>query len=40
MATQEDVLRVKLWVLAGVIGGMIIAVSFGLAIARLFLSTS
>ena len=38
VALREDVLRLKLWVLGGVIGGMVIAVSLGIAIARLFLS--
>lgn len=37
VALQKDVLGLKLWVLGGVIIGMITAVSFGIAIARLFL---
>ena len=37
VALREDVLRLKLWVLGGVIGGMVIAVTLGIAIARLFL---
>ena len=37
VALREDVLKLKLWVLGGVIGGMVIAVSLGIAIARLFL---
>ena len=36
VAMREDVLGMKIWVLGGVIGGMIVAVSLGLAIARLF----
>ena len=37
VALREDVLKLKLWVLGGVIGGMVIAVGLGIAIARLFL---
>ena len=40
VALREDVLKLKLWVLGGVIGGMVIALTLGIAIARLFLSTT
>ena len=36
VALREDVLNLKLWILAGVIGGMLIAVSLGLAIAKVW----
>ena len=36
MATQEDILRLKLWVLGGVLGGMAIAATLAIAIARVF----
>ena len=39
VALREDVLRLKLWILGGVIAGMIIALGIGLAIARLYLTT-
>lgn len=39
VALREDVLKLKLWVLGGVIGGMIIAASLAIAIARLFLTS-
>ena len=35
VATREEVLKLKLWILGGVIGGMVIAATLGLAIARL-----
>ena len=38
VALQKDVLGLKIWVLVGVIGGMITAVSLGIALARLFLT--
>ena len=37
MATQEDILRLKVWILAGVLGGMAIAATLAATIARLFL---
>lgn len=36
-ATQEDILRLKAWILAGVLGGMAIAATLAATIARLFL---
>ncbi len=36
VALQKDVLGLKLWILGGVIVGMMTAVSLGLAIARIF----
>ena len=37
VALREDVLKLRIWVLGGVIGGMIAAVTLGIAIARLFM---
>ena len=37
LATREDVLRLKIWVLGGVIGGMVIVAMLALAVYRLFL---
>ena len=36
-ATTADVLGLKIWVLGGVIGGMIVAAGLAIAISRLFL---
>ncbi len=36
LATREDLQKVKVWVLGGVIGGMAVAVGLTLAILRLF----
>ena len=38
VAMREDVQGMKIWVLGGVIGGMIIAATLSIAIARLFLA--
>ena len=35
---REDVMRLKLWILGGVIAGMAIAASLAIAIARLFMN--
>ena len=39
VATREEVLKLKLWILGGVIGGMVVAATLGFAIARLFLAS-
>lgn len=38
LATKADVLGLKIWVLGGVIGGMIVASGLATAISRLFLA--
>ena len=40
VALKTDVLGLKIWVLVGVVVGMITAISFGIAIARLFLTST
>lgn len=35
-ATKEDIQKVKVWVLSGVLGGMVLAVTFAIGIAKLF----
>lgn len=37
VATREDVLKVRLWVVGGVVGGILTAVAFALAAFRLFM---
>ena len=39
VALREDVLKLKLWILAGVIGGMLAAMTLGLGIARVWMIT-
>lgn len=36
VATREDVLKVRLWVVGGVVGGILTAVAFALAVFRIF----
>ena len=36
VATREDVLRVRPWVVGGVVGGILTAVAFALAVFRIF----
>lgn len=36
VATREDILRVRLWVVGGVVGGILTAVAFALAVFRIF----
>ena len=38
LATQNDVTKVKVWVLSGVLGGMVIAASIATFIAKIFLA--
>ena len=37
LATREDVIRLKVWILGSVIGGMVIVATLALAVYRLFL---
>ncbi len=36
LATKEDIQKLKVWVLGGVVGGMVLAVTITLAIARIW----
>ena len=36
LATTNDIERLKVWVLAGVVGGMIVAASLAISILKLF----
>ena len=39
MATKEDIQKIKVWVLSGILGGMGIAVALTLTIVKLFFSS-
>ncbi len=36
IATKEDIQKVKVWVLSGILGGMVLAATLAIGIAKLF----
>lgn len=37
LATKEDIRKIEVWILAGVFGGIVLAVTMALALFRMFL---